>query len=392
MRMNRRTRMKMLTPLLGLLLAGSILSSCNQDAIFYTIQYDKVLNKNAVIPGSPGRIIELGDALYAGNKAVYQYKQPDSGGEAARWRRLPAQPGGKRIMDLAGTDEGSDNLYALVDQGVHLSDAGLYRKNLADPTAPWEGVAKPGGNIQGLWGAGDVLFAAVHQVGNGNSVLYVMGPGETPFRPVVGVSGMLRAAAKFAGRYYAAIEGTGLLAADTADGLGTPAVSYGGDTPTDFVGLVEIGDSLIAVSSSGLIWRIDGSGGIDSKKFGVSLNGAVAKWKNPDKTDSNNPDLLVLGRAVPGGSSTIAYYYGYSELPITFPGETPVLGEKLHEPGADAPTSVSKYESYYTTLGTHPIISLYQAPWDGVLFASTQKNGLWSCREGDDPKEWNIEE
>ncbi|MDR3131110.1 MAG: hypothetical protein LBU18_06140 [Treponema sp.] len=383
--------------LFEIMLFGSMFFlSCAQDSVFYTIQYDKVLNKNAVVPGSPGKIIELGDALYVGSNAVYEYKQIT--GEASRWQKMPEQPGGKRIMDLAATDDGPDNkyLYALVDRGVDLSDARLYRKKVSDSEVPWEEVAKPGGNIQGLWGAGDALFAVVW---DGNSVLYVMGPGETSFGQVVGVSGMLRAAAKFAGRYYAAIEGTGLLAAETADGLGTPAVSYGGDTPTDFVGLVEIGDNLIAVSSSGLIWRIDSNSlVIESKKFDVSFNGAVAKWKNPDPNPNDDkilyyPYLLLLGRAVSGGSSSAAYEYGYRELPITFSGEK-LFDVDLQSPGntgAGAPSSASNNDSYYSTLGTHPVTSLYQAPWDGVLFASSQKNGLWSCRKGNDPKEWNIE-
>ncbi|MDR0760300.1 MAG: hypothetical protein LBF74_09360, partial [Treponema sp.] len=101
--------------------------------------------------------------------------------------------------------------------------------------------------------------------------------------------------------------------------------------------------------------------------------------------------------AVPGGNSVSTYYYGYSELPITFSSETsttPVLGERLQEPGlpvSGASASASNNDTYYNTLGTHPVISLYQAPWDHVLFASTQQDGLWSCRQGDDPKEWNVE-
>jgi hypothetical protein len=373
-----------------------VFSSCSQDAIFYTIQYDKVLNKNAAVPGSPGKIIKLGadpnDALYTGRNAVYRYKNPGSPDVAASWGRIPAQPGGKMIMDIAGTEDGPDSyLYALVMQGVHLSESGLYRKkNPHNDTESWENVDKRGLSIQSLYGAGDTLFAGAY-----DRSLWYVGQGGT-LTQVPGVSGILKAAAHYSGSYYVALEGTGLLAAADTAGLGIVApLSHEGTTPTNFVGLLEVGDSLIAVSNSGLIWRIDSSGAVsESKNVNASLNGALAIWKDPDST--NEADLLLLGRAVPGGSSVTTYYYGYSELLLTLPSKTstPVLGTALQEPGlplVGAYTSASNNNSYYNTLGTHPVVSLYQAPWDLVLFATTQQDGLWSCRQGDDPKEWNIE-
>jgi hypothetical protein len=210
---------------------------------------------------------------------------------------------------------------------------------------------------------------------------------------------MLKAAAFYSGKYYVALEGRGLFRANVKAGPYTAVSDGQGSAPTNFVGLIETGDSLIAVSSSGLIWRIDSGGAVaDSRNTGASLNGVVAAWDDPDIDGGDGkPDLLLLGRAVPGGSSVSTYYYGYSELPLSFSSaasDTPVLGAALQEPGmpgANASTSASKYDSYYNTLGTHPVISLHQAPWDHVVFAATQQDGLWSCRQGDDPKEWNIE-
>jgi hypothetical protein len=380
----------------GLLLAGGILLfSCAQDHIFYTIQYDKVLNKNATVPGSPGKIVRLGDALYVGSNAVYQYKPTDEGGNA-HWSRLPVQPGGKKIMDLAGTEAASDNyLYALVMQGVELSDAGLYRKK-TEPEDPWTRVDNPGFAMQSLFGAGNTLFVGARSGGR-YVLLYVDESGESPtLKQVYDDSGMLKAAAFYSGKYYVALWDKGLLAANTPESLsGAVAVRNGDDVPMNFVGLIVVGDSLIAVSNSGQIWRIDGTGAVvDSKTTGASLNGALAIWDDPDIDDNGNPDLLLVGRAVSGGNSVTTYYYGYSELPITFSGETPVVLGDLQAPGLPGPgasTSASNNDSYYNTLGTHPVISLYQAPWDHVLFASTQQDGLWSCRQGDDPKEWNIE-
>lgn len=401
-------RMKIRTPFWALLLAGGmLLFSCSQDHVFYTIQYDKVLNKNAAVPGSPTKIVRLGDALYVGSNAVYGYKK-DTLEEG--WRRLPDQPGGKRVLMLAGTEAGSGNyLYALVMPAgkSELSDAELYRKKPeTEPEGPWERVGSSGFVIQSLHGAGDTLFLGVRS--GGSSVLvYVDDSGGSPtLTQVPGVSGVLKAAARYSGstpgKYYAAIEGNGLLAAANTAGPYT-AVSDKGNTPTNFEGLIQIEDSLIAVSRSGLIWQIDSGGAVTaSVATGGSLNGAVALWDEPDPeqdTNGGKPDLLLLGHAVSGGDSLSSYYYGYRELPITFSPETsttPVLGGLLQQPGLPAlgaSTSVSNYNPYYGTLGTHPVISLYQAPWGDppVLFASTQQDGLWSCRQGDDPKEWNVE-
>ncbi|MDR0760719.1 MAG: hypothetical protein LBF74_11535, partial [Treponema sp.] len=188
--------MNIQTPFWALLLAGGMLFfSCSQDHIFYTIQYDKVLNKNAVVPGSPSKIVGLGDALYVGSNAVYRYKKesPEEG-----WRRLPVQPGGKKIMDLAGTEasSGKKYLYALVMQGVELSDALLYRKD-PETEEPWTRVGNPGFAIQSIHGAGDTLFVGARS--GGSSVLvYVDDSGGSPtLTQVPGVSGMLKAAASY---------------------------------------------------------------------------------------------------------------------------------------------------------------------------------------------------
>jgi hypothetical protein len=388
-------RMKTLTPFLGLVLAGGILlSSCSQDAVFSTIQYDKKLNKNLTVPGSPGKIIELGEALYTGSNAVYQYKKPGEEGKSASWRRLPVQPGGTRIMNIAGTQDDSGNnkwLYALVMQGVQLSDSGLYRKNPDNDQDSWTGIKNDTGySLQSAWGAGDTLFAGAKDNGENFVLLYVDDSGGGPtLRHVPNASGILYGAAKVGTNYFAAM-GKALLMGSDAANLGTPVA---GVTSTYLVGLIEISGHLIVVSRDGQIWLIDSSGTVlDSRNFSASLNGALAKWKDPDS--GNEADLLLLGRAVPGGSSTATYEYGYRELRITVSGGTPVLGTALQKPGLPgegAYTSVSNNNSYYNTLGTHPVTGLYQAPWDFVLFASTQKDSLWSCREGDDPKEWNVE-
>lgn len=394
-------RMKSGTLFWGLLLAGSlVLSSCSQDAVFYSIQYDKKENKNPAVPGSPGTIVKLGDALYVGSNAVYRYEKPDPNAEggAARWRRLPDQPGGRKLLNLTGTDQ---YLYARVDDDGNNNPmkGGIYRK---DPrtTGGWQLVDKSGFDIQSIYGAGDTLFAGARIGKNDYRLLYAADQGGSPvLREVPNVSGILKAAAYLpdSGTYYAALEGTGLLAAQEPNGLGAAVpLSHDTSTPNNFTGLLAVGGSLIAVSSDGLIWRIDGNGAVaEARKFNALFNGALAVWQDPT---SEKPDLLLLGRAVSGGGNALTSDYGYMELPFAYSSSaslTPELSDKLQDPGLpqeNAFTSISRYDSYYNTLERNPVSGLFQAPWDHVLFASTLTKGLWSCRQGEDPKEWNVEE
>jgi hypothetical protein len=375
----------------ALLAAGmALLASCAQDAVFYTIQYDKLLKKDAVIPGGPTKIVEIGNALYVGSNVIYRYAESTAPGEESRWRRLPNQPGGKKIMHLAGTGM---YLYALIEKDAALSTAELFR--LKDPNTDggsWEPVNKSGySKIQSIFGAGDTLFARTNS--GGEYVLYIE---DTAGSPVLtradNVSGPLNAAAKHKdGTYYVSLEGKGILKAVSPQDLSNEVLlQYNGESPGSFLSFIEIEEELIAVSGDGWLWRIGDNGDVNGKKYDVRLNGALAKWKNPVIDSGKAVDLLLLGRQAPGGSST-ATYHGYYELPTDEAGK--ISGDlSLQTPGqpqSGVPTSVSKYDTYYNTLGTHAVTSLYQAPWDTVLFASTQQSGLWSCRG--DPVEWDIE-
>jgi hypothetical protein len=389
--MFRMIRMKILTPVWSLLLAGGIFfSSCAQDAIFYTIQYDKALNKNPAIPGGPTRIVEHGDALYVGSNAVYAYTKGGS-----NWTLFSVPPG-KRVLNLARTDE---YLYALTMNGSALSDARIYRMRMnSAPSLQWDAVSKPGGysKIQSIHGAGDTLFAGAYE---GSALLYIKDDAPTPALTVIpGVSGMLQAAARSGTNYYyVSIAGSGLLkSTDTTNPAILPVMpNFSGN----FLGLISFKfkgtDYLAAVSGGGLVRITDGDGNIKAEKnYDTRLNGTLAVWKNPDQTidSGSETDLLLLGRGVPGGSSTTSYEYGYRELVIEDDGSGGVTLGSLQTPGSQtaAYTSASRYDTYYNTLGTHAVTSIYQAPWDKALFASTQQNGLWSCRLSGN-KEWDVE-
>lgn len=62
----------------------------------------------------------------------------------------------------------------------------------------------------------------------------------------------------------------------------------------------------------------------------------------------------------------------------------------FREPGKTPPTTVGDNERYISSLGKVPVNHIFQAE-DGVLFAATQKEGVWSYRKRDGVEMWNSE-
>ncbi|MDR3171287.1 MAG: hypothetical protein LBU17_06605, partial [Treponema sp.] len=134
----------------------------------------------------------------------------------------------------------------------------------------------------------------------------------------------------------------------------------------------------------------------DSNSFtvtssGYNFTGALALSQT--KVNEEVPvHLLLLG--IHGSTSSTTH--GYREIVLNTDRTLPSnLG--LNTPGRDSDhSSVSNYDTYNSTLGKHPVISMLQAP-DKIdthmtLFAATTKNGLWSYRSRNGEWQWNAEE
>jgi hypothetical protein len=390
---------------LGLFLAllGG-LSSCS-DPIFYQIQYEKELNKDPTVPGGLTRIVQFNGALYTASGWLYRYDDA-----VKKWTRLPAsqQPDGKKILDLAVA---GDSLYALVSRGAAVEDTRLYRFKAGD--TEWKTIIANNTGytaLQSLQGAaGDpskaLLFVgASKDSGTQRAVLYVQ---DTELKVVretpspTGSGGMLQGAAYFAPNYYLSIAGLGILAAASPEALG--AASPLGDSAAagTFTGFIPVGTHLIALTRNGTIWKIQGDTSLAASKAHsesdtVVFTGALALWTDPEDP---TVQILLVGR----NTTTSTYYtYGYYELAMDSGGELDIetllvpgkdsLGRDIsHEDSTRKTSSVAKNETYASSIGTHAVTSLLQAPSTidtaMPLFAATQQNGLWSCRA----KEWDIE-
>ena len=366
---------------LGILLCFS----CNQDAIFFSIEYETQL-KDPLIPGGPSRIVEFNNDLYVGGgNGIYRYAIVDG---AAQWKLMSAQPGG-RIIDLAATNT---HLYALSFTGSSVDSARLSR--LKDDGSDWDEIENETGynRMSTIHSAEDTIFIGAYQGSSGASmrVLYIKGAATALTSGWTFDSyGLLNGAAKLGSNYYIAVESSGIIKIAEADldiwAAGTGINPIPDSESHNFTGLIVNNNILIAVGSDGMVWTIDNNGDKKTDKpYNFDFSGAIALWKK-DKDDPS-PCLLLLGRTVSGGNISTYYTYGYYEI---FIGDNE-LGTR-YSPGDDTPTTVNINAKYEASIGTRVVNSLYQAPKDlddsMPVFASTQRDGLWVCRDN----EWNVQ-
>jgi hypothetical protein len=124
-------------------------------------------------------------------------------------------------------------------------------------------------------------------------------------------------------------------------------------------------------------------------KIRFPATGALAVWKN-----ENGDRLLLVGRQdVFISSPSSGYTYGYMELNIT-----EGIRGNFDEPGLNSVSTVNDGDNgkYKSSLGKYPVNFIIQSPEaDGsrIVFASTQKEGVYSYREREDDNwSWNAEQ
>lgn len=122
--------------------------------------------------------------------------------------------------------------------------------------------------------------------------------------------------------------------------------------------------------------------------------GALALWE--DRLDSQKR-LLVAG--IQGelySATTGSHTYGYVEFKLEENFNTFNISWPRHDASTSSLQSVYDNNQYTSSLGTRPVIHLFQTPKEidplMTFFASTQTNGLWSYRERDGKWQWNAEE
>jgi hypothetical protein len=394
---------------------------CAQDSIFYNISYETI-PKAPTIPGSPTRFVKFKvevdgkseDRLFVASGGIFEYARNDSGGWS--WKRIPGPDGFVRDITSVGKD-----LYALTESGSGLS----VWKLPEGESSSWTLIPNDTRylSIQSIFGAGDKLFAGVGRRATNDStkqefeyaILYEDNGKFGILMDDIDINGetrditLLTGAGKIGDTYYFGTMGTGILSIDKSLDQSTvkqenPGLSYDGV----IVGLIQVtetssgtslgdnGPVIIAASRDGHIFiRGGSSASFTSQKLGGRFTGALALVNATHLADgAGETAMLLMGIEIRGSA-----IYGYREIPFDITTAS-IVGDSYKTPGAYPPSTVTNQPKFNASLGKLLINAIAAFPEpvlddDGnplppkqILFASTQRNGLYSYRND----EWNGEQ
>jgi hypothetical protein len=347
-----------------LFFSGLLLFSCGQDPIFYEISLEEELVPPR-ISGTPTNIVVFDQKMYVAGETLHQYGQDGSGNPL--WDRPDPQPPGK-ISALAATDT---HLYALTGE---LSQARLYRQEKG--SAGWTLITNNSDYpvLQNMYGDGQGLFVGAQKRTDGGYAILYERNGALTF--LQDGTGLLKGAVWDGSSHLLATYGGGIFQVDGSMTFSPDALQ--GTAGINFEGLIDTGSAIAAVSRNGSVYSGNAAGFTEIIPGGPKFTGALALGKTGDGSA-----LLFLG--VQGGSGS----GGYREILLS---DAPW---KIRTPGRDKPSSVSNYERYHSSIANHPVNHIFQVPKEidpaMTIFASTQKDGLWSYRERDGSWQWNRE-
>jgi hypothetical protein len=372
--------------IITVILSIGLLFSCAQSDIFYQIESEIKL-KDPKIDGGPSRIVECQGHIYVASGSLYEYYD-------GSWEKHDNQPPGIKILELAVTNR---YLYVLTSESSKLRDNSVYRYDPNRSSSDWEEIGNTASypDFQSIYGSGDTVFAGVSS-GSSYSIAYAA-ENMNSFESLSNSGGIISGAGFYGSRYFISIADAGVFASDSVDTLLSNPVAGtgGGETFTAFLSYDDPINSgtptMIMVSMGGTLCKVtdDGAGlKIITEYYGhMRFSGALSFWTNPDSAAESSENFrLLLGRR---GSDIDYNSYGYWEMPLP-------AGDGYFYALEEPNVTVENNASYATSLGRHYVTSIYQVPQessgdgsrDRPIFASTQQNALWSCRQ----KVWNLED
>jgi hypothetical protein len=339
-----------------ILFSSLFLAACNQDPIFTMIS-SEVAPKDPLINGSPSKLVKIGTDIYVANGKLWRY----SGGG---W----SEAGGpSNVYDIAAT---KDTLYLLRVSG---DDYTVYKRDSDGQTLQIPNTSGYS-TIQGIYSDGVTIYAGGSNGSEGYALLELK-DGKLVSKYSIGspLTGV-------ADDYYTTGRSGIYKISDNTLVASSDGYSIAGIIKIDEVNGPGTVSKIIAVSSGGTIFDITGNSAT-THTASYNFTGALAEYtpKAPDKRK-----LLLLG--IKGSVNNLGYYEtwigGDASFSLRIPGGT----------SADSTISLSDRDKYSATLAKCAVNSLiqsngYSGDWP-IIFASTQKNGLWSYRDG----EWNAEE
>ena len=388
---------------LAVLLVVVLFFSACRDPIFFTIAQE-VAPIEPRIRGTPTNMVVWENHLFvASGSRLHWYRD-------GNWDRTDTLPYdyqrlrhlGGRVTMLAAT---MNHLYALILHGNDTTEVRRFNRS----TGIWDlmgmasSVPRPNLMIQTIFAPNPASNNLFIGIGNtDNSDILILRGDSAEMGLLQADTGILAGAAFGGENYFLPIRatvnevdnitnpGNTILRYDAGLGL-TSMTAYGPHVVGGFAGIINIGDSVVAIDRGGDLFSVTAAG-VSRRSPRVIMygyaTGALAVWEELH----TNERLLLAGRQ---GSLSYTFggtgfTFGYVELAI------PIVAGSFHEPGDVLPPTAStvyNHPRYVSTIGRHGINHIFQVPADICrtrrLFASTQRNGLWSYRDHFNNGEWH---
>ena len=368
-----------------------ILCTCN-DPVFYAISQE-VKPIKPRIKGTPTNIVEYKSYMYvASGYTLYKYNSNTQ----PYWSNM-GSPSGRRILRLASAN---NNLYALCATDENITgQTVIYHYNDSEPANPKWVILSDSykyTQIQSIYTAGTgtgsrlFLYTKLDKTTNNYKILYI--DAGTPSiinelaTPQTG-DAELCGAASIGSTYYLATKNKGVY--KVTGNTGTPIA----DTPVDITGIINLSANtiLLITRESGRVYTFDTTENIQytNIQMGRYSNGTLAIWEK-----SSSERLLLAGRQEIRYSTSSGHTYGYMELELDANGIK--TGANFIEPGIGPVSTIypGGNERFLSTIGKQPVNFIFQTTTSDsnrIIFASTQKNGVWSYRERGSLPQWNAE-
>jgi hypothetical protein len=363
--------MKKLFLFIFLIPAFFLFTACN-DPIFYNISHEEK-KLEPKIQGSPTNFAVFNGNMYvASGRQLYKYNGTYPGhSERGNWDEIQS-PGG-RIFELAAANNFLYVLFEEPEGGVLRTFNGI----------SWGGLPESSvHNIRSIHSINDKLFTGAGEKIDSIYILYY-DYDEKEFKKLQDTGGRLLNGAAYAnGKYYLSTkdqnyaEGGGIYSTDLID----TAILHNN---IPFLGIINFNETTIyAIDQNGNLYNVIPNISKITDMGSYQATGSLSIWENGGQR------LLLAGRKDKMNASvTSGYTYGYLEL----------IGSRFDEPGKNSPSTVNNGENnkYNSTIGKYPISHMMQSPKAGeyrILFASTQKEGVWSYRQRDTGWHWNAEQ
>jgi len=385
-----------LLKLLTLFLIIYSLDSC-RNPIFYTVTQETPLIP-PLIDGSPSNFAIFKDEMYvASGKNIFKYGKNKQ--SECKWSKmdLSEEKLGSSIVNLAATGNSLyahylDNNFGGIKRVIGKDNSNV---DLEEPQY-----------IQTIYASANVLFICARKSGE-TYIIYYLNEDDSSgnIKPINGIKSMLNGVAYDGNsEYYYLCTYSGIYYAkkDEFESVSEKNIfkekkeNEEDKIITGFTGIINLNVNYVAaINKNGDLYEINDTAIAKKASFNDSREstGALAIWKDKDDPTKS---LLLVGRSEYYYSTISRYTNGYVEIELD---ETGKIKEDANfkEPGKSSPTTIDNYDRYLSSLGKKIIKHFIQTPFatdeNMTLFASTQKNGVWSYRDRHDGEgeTWNAE-